>query len=248
MDLYNKFKVGPYSFTLIEIRDLIISAMVLAFIFSVALEGFEFTTITSAIRNFFIALFIVGPTLIFHELAHKFTAQRYGCKAHYVMWPTGVLMSLLLTFLSGGTIIFAALGAVMISTYYPTRVGFRFIGLTSEEFGKISASGPATNIALAIIFALLKPLNPTIMSIAVNINLIVALFNLIPFPPLDGAKIFGWSKIVWSGMLSSALILLFLPPVIGFFFSLLVAILIFIALFIIINYFAGWKPPLVEYR
>jgi Zn-dependent protease len=59
----------------------------------------------------------------------------------------------------------------------------------------VSAAGPVSNLALAAIFALLLRLdlgNPGFMQLAyfgVSINIFLALFNLIPIPPLDGSHI-----------------------------------------------------------
>lgn len=69
--------------------------------------------------------------------------------------------------------------------------------LKFEEFGMalVGLAGPLTNLLLAIIAALfLRILNPAgwletflIMNIAINTGLCI--FNLIPFPPLDGSRV-----------------------------------------------------------
>jgi Zn-dependent protease len=59
----------------------------------------------------------------------------------------------------------------------------------------VSAAGPVSNLVLAALFAILLRLdlgNPGLMQLAyfgVSINIILALFNLIPIPPLDGSHI-----------------------------------------------------------
>ena len=59
----------------------------------------------------------------------------------------------------------------------------------------VSAAGPVSNLVLASIFAFLWRVsfdNPGLMALArlgVDINIILALFNLIPIPPLDGSHI-----------------------------------------------------------
>jgi Zn-dependent protease len=59
----------------------------------------------------------------------------------------------------------------------------------------VSAAGPVSNLALAAIFSVVLRLgleNPGLTQLAyygVSINLILALFNLIPIPPLDGSHI-----------------------------------------------------------
>jgi Zn-dependent protease len=59
----------------------------------------------------------------------------------------------------------------------------------------VSAAGPLSNLVLAAIFSVilhLGPANPGLMQLAyfgVSINILLALFNLIPIPPLDGSHI-----------------------------------------------------------
>ena len=59
----------------------------------------------------------------------------------------------------------------------------------------VALAGPASNICVAIIFGLLlrfgvgSPAFIEITSIIVLINIILAVFNLVPIPPLDGSKI-----------------------------------------------------------
>lgn len=234
----NEYHLSRYTFTLMEIRDLLISIIVLGFMFSAALSNFQVEQNTPFV-NFLTAMLIVGPALLFHELAHKIMAQRYGCKASYVLWPMGVIFSVMLTILTAGRIIFAALGAVMISTSYTTRLGYRFIGLSSEELGKIALSGPFTNIIIAVVSYAFIWVNPQIIQAMITINLIVALFNALPFPPLDGAKIFSWSKLGWLDLLASAIILLYLPPVIGVMLSIIVVIVLMVLMFIFMQMSTG---------
>jgi Zn-dependent protease len=59
----------------------------------------------------------------------------------------------------------------------------------------VSAAGPLSNLVLAALFSLVLRLgirNPGMMAMAqigVSINILLALFNLIPIPPLDGSHI-----------------------------------------------------------
>ena len=217
------FGYKRYKFTLAEIRDLVISAAVL---------GLIFTFGNWSMVNYFLSIAILGPALILHELAHKFVAQKYDLLAVYVMWPTGIAIALLVAFVTQGGMIFAALGAVMISPVYHTRLGYKFIGLTSEEMGKISISGPLTNLVLAIISYLLIPFNPGFFFMSANINCWIALFNCLPIPPLDGTKIFRWNIPLWLGIFAATIVLMFLPPFIGIIWSIIISIVLIIGIFI----------------
>lgn len=56
----------------------------------------------------------------------------------------------------------------------------------------VALAGPASNIIMALILALLTPILPwssLITNYAIHINLILATFNLLPIHPLDGGKI-----------------------------------------------------------
>lgn len=246
IDWTKEFGYKKYTFTLAEIRDLAISTLVLGFLFSTVLKYFQVTTSSSIIINFLVSTAIVAPALIFHELAHKFVAQKYDCKANYVLWPIGVIFSVFMTLISG--FVFATLGAVMIATTYSTRLGYRYVGLTNEEIGKISWSGPMVNIALAIIGYILAPFNPSAFNVLVQINLIIALFNMIPFPPLDGSKIFGWSWLTWLGTLASIIILLVSPAYIGLGYSILLSVVVLIAIFFVSSIFAPHRQQRMEHR
>jgi len=110
-------------------------------------------------------------------------------------------------------VFFFAPGAVYTSTYKRPD---------PKEEGLISAAGPVANIILAGLFFLLAAgtANSDIWSLVgkfgFQVNLWLAAFNLIPFPPLDGVKILRWNKVVWFVMvvISWGLLLLLMLGVI----------------------------------
>ena len=184
---------GRYS--RIELQEIGISVLVLSVAFTILLSRRNNMDI---LLLFVISLVIVCTSFMLHELAHKYTAQKYRIWAEYRMFPMGLMMALLFSFMG---FIFAAPGAVYINGY-----------IDKEKNGKIGAAGPAVNIvisAVAIVFALMTSgMLSSILWMLAGINAFFALFNLLPIPPLDGSKVRMWSMPVYLFMLACAIALL----------------------------------------
>jgi Zn-dependent protease len=176
-----------------EIKDIVVSVVVIAFIFAYP----DMTKLP-------IALLAVVMAFLFHELAHRYFARKFGCAAFYKMWTTGLLFALLITVATRGAFKFVAPGAVVIYPYTFGRWGYRIKRLTDHEQGIISISGPAVNLSFALIFSLV----PGEIGITIaSVNALLALFNLLPIPPLDGSKVVRWSWGIWVFMFIIALLL-----------------------------------------
>lgn len=145
-----------------------------------------------------LASFIAVVTaFLLHELAHKAVAQRYGCFAEFRYFPMGLVLGVIT---GAFGFLFAMPGAVMISG----SVGPR-------EHVRISAAGPGTNLVLAVGFIGLAvglgasgnrfaDFASILVGTVAFVNLFLGGFNLLPFPPLDGSKVFAFSKPVWVAM------------------------------------------------
>jgi len=177
-----------------ELRDLVISALALALAFGIALSGGFRAFQQPAILVLVIGMALVAVSLgfVFHELGHRLIARRFGYFAEYAMWPMGLMVALGFSLFG---FVFAAPGAVMI---YPRATVLGTASLSRQKIGLISLAGPATNIGLAVVFLVLDFIQPALLfTLGARINTWLALFNLIPFGPLDGAKILKWNKGIW---------------------------------------------------
>lgn len=184
-----------FKFTKYEVRDLIISFIVISLCFAILYSDRNFSL---AIIYLPIAMVGVGTGFIFHEIGHKLASIHYGYWAEYKLWASGLVFALISSFFG---FIFAAPGAVY--TYG------QFI--SDEENGIISLAGPVINIILAIIFLILATLvyittDPSdiitkviflTFSIGFSINSYLATFNLIPIWNLDGSKVLRWNGLIW---------------------------------------------------
>lgn len=156
-----------------------------------------------------LTLAILLFSAILHEVAHGYVADRFGDptarlagrltlnpKSHIDPFMS-ILLPLLLA-LSGSPIIFGAAKPVPVDPFN-LKEGRKDLAL-------VSLAGPLTNVLLAIAASLLLRLLsldvvlnifPSILSslfhllfsTVVYINLLLAIFNLLPIPPLDGSKV-----------------------------------------------------------
>ncbi|MSU54249.1 MAG: site-2 protease family protein [Candidatus Staskawiczbacteria bacterium] len=147
------------------------------------------------------SLVVLLFSVIIHELAHGYVANSLGDPtAKYAGRLTlnpiphldmfGSIILPLLLFISGSPMLVGWAKPVPINPY----------NFKDQKWGtlKVSLAGPLTNIALALVFGLLLRFIPEaffatmpglfiIFSFVVHINIILAIFNLVPIPPLDGS-------------------------------------------------------------
>ena len=156
-----------------------------------------------AMLVFFVqALIAVGIGFVFHELGHKYVAQKKGLWAEFRAWPAGLLLAIGMALISRGGFVFAAPGAVVISPVKKTRTGFVLKKLKREDVGHIGIIGSIINISIAAIAAVIAFFTGfELAALTAQVNSWLAIFNMIPLSVLDGAKVWHWSKSIWAGFL-----------------------------------------------
>jgi len=160
--------------------------------------------------NFLYALAVAAVTtgigFLLHELAHRVVARYFGAQAHFVANDAWLLISIAMAFAG---MFLAAPGAV-----------WHRGALTLRQGGLIALAGPATNLALALLFFVGASILPGsanlfgvrlsyVCQIGYSINAWLGLFNMIPAGPFDGAKVLAWDWRVFGVAVALGLLLTF---------------------------------------
>ncbi len=139
-------------------------------------------------------------SVVAHEVSHGYMAQYLGDPTARLAGrltmnpvkhidPMGSILVPIVTALLPGGFIFG----------WAKPVPYNAHNLRDKKWGdsKVALAGPLTNLAIALVFALFLRFGGelftgamrTIMHLIVFINIILAVFNLVPIPPLDGSKV-----------------------------------------------------------
>jgi Zn-dependent protease len=201
----------------------------------------------------FIAFLVLVFSLTVHEAAHAWTADRLGDQT--AKNEGRISLNPLVHIDPIGTVLFPLVGMLsglpVLGWAKPVPVSVRGLKNPRRDLIFIAIAGPVSNIVLAIVASFaLRALSPTMMSgglqagggleigeplfviarEAFQINLVLAVFNMIPIPPLDGGNVlsnllppqqsyqfdttirpYGW-MILYALMLTGALRWIIGPP------------------------------------
>ncbi|MBU0535727.1 MAG: hypothetical protein KKE20_02090 [Nanoarchaeota archaeon] len=188
-----------YGFDKDEIKGIVITVIILAFIVSFDEWGVTTFDFLYGLRNFFNSMLIILLSFLIYLSAQRITAIKSGFKAEWRVWIYGLIIGLILVFVSRGKLWFLAPGGVIVYHMAGHRIcSFRY-GLNYWPLGMSAIMGPIACALLAIFFKILLTIFPAnvLLDKAMRINVWIAITNMIPIPPLDGSNMFFASRMVY---------------------------------------------------
>ena len=159
------------------------------------------------VAQIFIAFIVLLFSLTVHESAHAWTANRLGDPTARELGRISLNPIVHADLI--GTVVFPLLalvgGVPLIGWAKPVPVNVRRLGHPRRDYMLVAAAGPASNLLLAFAAALairLVPVSPvmlgepnvsapiaSLLTRAIQLNVLLAVFNMIPIPPLDGGNV-----------------------------------------------------------
>jgi Zn-dependent protease len=187
-------------------------------------------------------------SLSVHEAAHAWTADRRGDPTARLLGrvslnpavhvdPIGTVLFPLIAMLSG---------LPLIGWAKPVPVNLRRLEHPRRDYMLVAAAGPLSNLALALLVSMAASVmaldlrlglagaggvTETVLARAVYLNVLLALFNMIPVPPLDGGNVLGgllpehmadqfdrlrpWGFLILYGLMFTGLLWVIIAPPAG---------------------------------
>jgi PKD repeat protein len=146
-------------------------------------------------------------SVILHDFAHRYFATKHGCDADIQFWGLGTVVMFLTAWLYGNA--FAQSYRNLVNR--PGDDDLREIGIEM-------VSGPCISIILMFVFLAMIPLGDLWAiagGVGFTINLITAVYSLMPIETMDGLAIWRWNRAVY--------LVLFVPLIAFYFFTYMIA-------------------------
>ena len=163
------------------------------------LSGIDSALTSQKLEQLALLIPVLVISMVLHEMAHGYIAYRLGDPTAKMLGrlspnpvrhvdPLGSVMFAVSWIASGGTFLFG--------WAKPIPVQPRFFSHPQRGMAIVAIAGPITNILIAFAIALVgvhisvsSDLIATVIQLAFVLNIWLAVFNMLPIPPLDGSRV-----------------------------------------------------------
>jgi Zn-dependent protease len=156
----------------------------------------------SPIQYFTISIIPVLLAITVHEAAHGYAAKHFGDKTAYFLGR--ITLNPIKHIDPVGTVVIPGMLLLLSAPFLfgwakPVPVNFSNLNNPKKDMMWVALAGPASNLAMAIIWAIILGLFKSsgatyalfmigMAQVGIMINLVLMLLNLLPIPPLDGGR------------------------------------------------------------
>jgi PKD repeat protein len=186
-----------FGFSPVEILVIEVAVIMVALAFILA-DRAELT-----LQTVLIYILVGAISVVLHDFAHRYFATRHGHDADTRFWGLGTVIMFLTAWLYGNA--FAQSYRNLVNRQGEDE---------PRELGIEMVAGPCVSIILMVLFLALIPLGGLFAiagGVGFSINLITAVYSLMPIETMDGGAIWKWNRAVY--------LMLFLPMIAFYFFT-----------------------------
>ena len=234
-----------YKFSPRETRELLMSVVLVAFMFAFDDKAETFSLAHWGL-NYFNTFLIVLLTFLIGISASKIWGLMVGYRMRYKMWSYGLALGVAAAILSKGSIIMPLPGGFSVSVIPRIRIGgFRY-GLNYPLIGWINALWPLASILTAMFvkffFSQLLGLANPLIDKLVFTHFIMAFFLMLPIPPMPGLMLFFGNRMLYAISFSFLLayVILFVIGVYSLIIAVIIAVIVWASYYLLVEY--DWGP------
>ncbi len=231
-----------------EMLGMVIAILTVAFIISFREWGGETFNLAVGLSNFLLSILIVGVSFLAFDAGQRLWGLAINYRINYRVFSFGLILGVIVCFLTNGKIWVILPSGFLIEHLTAHRLGWFRYGINLYGQGLVALGGPIASIFLIILLKIFGFLLPAAFAEkAILFNVVFAITQMIPIPPLAGSKTYFGSKMTYAfNMPAIVACLILLSLDIPILLSLLLAFLIGVMLWISYYIFFEqnlWKGP-----
>ncbi len=192
-----------FHFSPTELTWITVSILVMSFVAGFKFDSNKEFILGSFLSNFSLSIFAVTLAVLVHETAHRLIGLNMGYKTESKPFIYGLVAGVILAFMTNGKVMFLAYSGIFLDIMEKHRLGYFRHRLGFFDLGKASLAGPLANLFLAAMVKGMGFLPQPLADKLIMVNVLFAITNTLPIPPLDGTNIMYASKTAYPFVLAA---------------------------------------------